>query len=158
MIEVVKYIHLVFLATWLGSMGFFTFIGAPAIFKTLERQLAGDVVGAIFPKYFLIGEISSVVAIVTLSIIGVKSGFSVSVKVGLVILALMTVTTYYSGLSILPNASEVKKEMRAETDEVKKAELTAKFRKIHGVSMALNVATIVLGLILLFYTVKYLSA
>ena len=37
---------------WVGMIVFFTFFAAPSIFKALPRELAGEVIGHIFPKYW----------------------------------------------------------------------------------------------------------
>ena len=61
-----KYIHLFAITTWLGGMIFFSYVAAPAAFKVLERQTAGDFVGVVFPKYFIMGYVASVVLVVKL--------------------------------------------------------------------------------------------
>jgi hypothetical protein len=42
------------LGVWLGSMLFFSFLGAPTVFDVLGDD-AGQVVNAIFPKYYVFG-------------------------------------------------------------------------------------------------------
>ena len=44
----IKFLHLLSLSIWVGAMVFFSFVAAPAIFKTLPRETSGDVVGKIF--------------------------------------------------------------------------------------------------------------
>jgi uncharacterized membrane protein len=153
-----KFIHLSVIAVWTGSMVFFSFICAPAVFKTFERDKAGDVVGAIFPAYFMLGEISAIVAALTLALIGIKTGFTPALKGGLVVITLMGGMAAYSGLINGPQARQVKQEIRAESDPAKKETLTKQFKKLHGVSMAVNVTTIVLSFVLLGFAMKYLSA
>jgi len=158
MLIISRYIHLLSIVVWIGSIVFFSFIGAPAIFRTLDRQAAGDVVGAIFPKYFMLWQVCSVLSILTLLHVGFVTGFSSSVKVGLVILALMGGITAYSSLVNGPQAREVKTQIRTETDEVKKEELKKKFGRLHGISMVLNIATLILGLVLIYFVIRYLPA
>ena len=50
----INYIYLLSLVCWLGSVIFFSFVAAPGIFKTLEREKAGEVIGVIFPRYYFI--------------------------------------------------------------------------------------------------------
>ena len=157
MLTVAKYIHLLSLVVWIGSIVFFSFIGAPTIFKTLDRQTAGDVVGAIFPKYFTLWQVCSVLAAITVAYIGLKEGFGVYLKTGLALLVLMGAITAYSSMVNAPAAREVKAEIRAEADESAKAELKKKFAKLHGVSMVLNLMTLVLGLALLYFAMRYLA-
>jgi len=42
-------------AVWLGAMGFFAFIVAPAAFSALDREAAGRFVSAVFPRYYAVG-------------------------------------------------------------------------------------------------------
>ncbi|NTW65040.1 MAG: DUF4149 domain-containing protein, partial [Nitrospirae bacterium] len=40
-------------ALWTGGMALFTFIVTPAIFRSYGRDQAGEIVGRLFPGYFL---------------------------------------------------------------------------------------------------------
>lgn len=51
------------LGAWLGSMVFFSFLGAPQVFETLDRDRAGRVVNAIFPRYYLFGVVLGTLAL-----------------------------------------------------------------------------------------------
>ena len=53
------FFHLLALVCWLGSIIFFSFFAAPAVFKALERPQAGDVIGAIFPRNYGLGYVSA---------------------------------------------------------------------------------------------------
>ena len=50
-------------AVWLGAMGFFAFIVAPAAFATLDREAAGRFVSVIFPRYYAVGLALGLVAL-----------------------------------------------------------------------------------------------
>lgn len=157
MLSLAKYIHLLSLVVWIGAMIFFSFIGAPAIFKTLDRRTAGDVVGEIFPKYFLLWQVCAAGAFLTLVYMGAKSGFSSPLKAGLVLLVLMGTVTVYSSHVNAPQARAVKAQIRKETDEGKIEALRKRFGRLHGISMALNIVTLGLGLLLLFFAVGYMA-
>jgi len=53
------------LGVWLGTIVFFSFVGAPKAFGVLEEDDAGDYVNAVFPIYYIVGAASGVVAFVT---------------------------------------------------------------------------------------------
>ena len=55
MVTLIHFIHLLSLVMWMGSIIFFSFFAAPAVFRLLDRKQAGEVVGAIFPKYYGLG-------------------------------------------------------------------------------------------------------
>jgi uncharacterized membrane protein len=157
MLTAVKYLHLLSLATWLGSVIFFSFVAAPSIFKNFERKMAGDIVGAIFPKYFFVNEICIIVAIITLAILGIKTDMTAAVKTGLILLGIALAFASYSGFANGPKARAVKAEIRAEKDESKIATLKKTFGKLHGISMAINVLNLLIGLGILFFSLRYLK-
>ncbi|MFC7080548.1 DUF4149 domain-containing protein [Halorussus caseinilyticus] len=58
------------LGIWLGSIVFFSFVGAPTTFDVLGDD-AGRVVNAIFPKYYSFGAALGVVAVAAALVVGV---------------------------------------------------------------------------------------
>ena len=60
-----KSLYLYSLTLWVGSMFFFTAVGAPAAFKILKKEEAGKYTGSVFPKYFGIGYILGLAALVS---------------------------------------------------------------------------------------------
>ena len=146
---ILNYLHLLSLIIWLGGIIFFSFIATPAIFDVLKREEAGQVVGAIFPNYYLLGYICGAIAIITTVILGVKGNSYEQIKV--VLLTIMLLTTLVAGLYILPKAQSIKKEMYASTDVKVKENLKKKFGQIHGISMGMNVLVLVSGLAVIFF-------
>ena len=43
------------LGVWLGSIVFFSFVAAPALFSELDEDRAGDAVNVVFPRYYVFG-------------------------------------------------------------------------------------------------------
>ena len=153
MLEVLKFIHLLSIVVWLGMLIFFTFLGAPSIFKTLPKETAGDVVGSIFPKYWITGYITSVLATATL--IAISSMRMAWPGWRLPVLIAMTVISFYSGLVVGKKARSIKAKIREGSDDLEA--LKRDFRKIHAVSAILNITVITLGLVLVFLTSVALS-
>jgi len=150
----ITYIHLLTLVVWFGGMIFFSFIAAPSIFSILPKETAGDVVGDIFPKYFFIGYISSLLLLGTLLWLG--RGQLKVVIAPLSIIFVMTCLTFYSGLIIGNKARSIKQEIRQTFKETKKEDLRKAFKKIHGVSMMFNATVIILSLIYVAFIAKIL--
>lgn len=138
----VKYIHLLTLCVWVGGMVFFSFIGAPAIFKHLTRDMAGTVVGAIFPKYWMMGYVCSLLLLGTLFYIAKGNVSAFKAQFG--ILAVAVALSFVSGMVIGAKARGIKAQMNAEQDGVKRETLHKEFGRMHGVSAIMNVATIFL--------------
>ncbi len=140
----INFIHLLGLVMWLGSIIFFSFFAAPPIFKLLDRKQAGEVVGAIFPKYYGIGYVCSVLVTAT-AFMG--SGGSMDPR--MVFLALMTACTFYAGMVISPQARQVKMALLEKPGD---AELEKQFSSLHKFSVMLNSTVLIFGLGLLWIT------
>ncbi|MGE5174225.1 MAG: DUF4149 domain-containing protein, partial [Betaproteobacteria bacterium] len=52
------------LALWVGGIAVFTFIITPVIFRSFGRDLAGEIVGKLFPGYFLYNLILAALALI----------------------------------------------------------------------------------------------
>src|ERR1700682_4083239 len=91
-------------AVWLGAMGFFAFVIAPAAFSVLEREAAGRFVSAVFPRYYAVGLALGLAALAGLGARwtgGAWRGWD-WLPMGLVLL--MLALTLYAGAVVLPAA------------------------------------------------------
>ena len=157
----VKFLHLFSLVVWVGTIVFFSFFAAPSIFKVLPRQgpgvVAGEVVGAIFPKYWLVGYFSGVLSVVTLLIVSYVEKSLPHARVFL--LTLMTGVTFYSGLVVGKEAASIKADIKGAEErgdlETKEA-LREVFKKVHAKSSILNMTVLALGLVVVFLTAQRL--
>lgn len=145
-----KFLHLLSLSIWVGAMVFFSLLAAPAIFKTLPRETAGDVIGEIFPKYWLLGYAACITALLTLVIMSALESTIPTAR--MTILALMTGAVFYNGLSAAAKARGIKAEIRAAQRQEEKDGLRGRFKKLHAISAALNMLSLALGVILIFLT------
>jgi putative copper export protein len=147
-----SFLHLLSLVCWIGSIVFFSFFAAPAIFKNLDRSDAGKVVGVIFPRYYVLGYICGTFVLLTL----VMQGFEVSrVKLGLVLV--MLVCSVFAGFGIGPNARKIKERLQGSISREEKDSLERKFKKFHRLSVQLNGTTLLAGLVLLWFTAEGLA-
>ena len=128
-ISVIRFIYLAGISVWFGMLVFFSFFAAPSIFKILPREAAGEVVGDIFPKYWLAGYICALSSFVSLIVISIMEKAFPAAKI--IILAVMTATTFYSGLVVGEKARGLKAEIKTEVDPVKKETLRAEFKRTH---------------------------
>jgi len=136
-VTLIHFIHLLSLVMWMGSIIFFSFFAPPAVFRLLDRQKAGEVVGAIFPKYYGLGYICSALAAATqmLSPRGMQG-------------APLIFLTIYAGLVINPKARALKEQMQVHPEN--RDALEPQFRSLHGWSVRLNATVLVFGLGLLW--------
>ena len=148
--NLINFIYLLSLVCWLGSVIFFSFVAAPAIFKTLEREQAGEVIGVIFPRYYVIGYVCGVLALATLlagsaEIPVVQSGLLLG----------MIICTFFAGMVIGPRARDLKARIKAEPENGEALRL--RFKSLHGWSVRLNAAVLLMGLVLLWGTAGILN-
>ena len=155
LITIIKFAYLMALIIWIGSIIFFSFFGAPSIFKVLDRELAGRVVGDIFPKYWMIGYICSATVLGTLLLLR-KFG-TANTTARIIIVSVMIIVVYITGLGIGTKAKRIKAQMYATDDTVEREEIRKKFMKIHGVSMSMNMTVLLLGLITIFITAYHVK-
>lgn len=135
-------------------MAFMTFVAAPSIFKVLPREKAGDVVGEIFPKYFLLEYSCYLLVILTALGIYYKEGYWNRSK--LYLLGLMLILSFYNGLVIAPRTHALRMEMRkVENEEVKKG-LWEQFVRYHGQSAVLNLIILLVGLAVILITAYFM--
>jgi hypothetical protein len=152
MLDFIKFVHLSSLVVWMGTVVFFSFFAAPGIFKALPRETAGEVVGAIFPSYWMTGYSSSLAALFSLLVISyAEKSFPVA---RVLVLAVMTGTTFYSGLVVGGEAAAIKARIKAAEDKEVKESLRAVFKKVHRRSSVLNMTVLALGAVVVFLTAR----
>ena len=125
----------VVVALWLGAMGFLAFAVAPAAFTTLERDAAGRLVSAIFPRYYLAGTALGAIALAACAVRAARSGARMGdwAVIGLVVL--MVAVTLYAWTAVLPAAHAAREAMHRPGAG---AEAAAQFARLHRISGVLN--------------------
>lgn len=141
-----NFIYLLSLVAWIGSIIFFSFFVAPVVFKTLDREKAGEVVGIIFPRYYKLGYICGALILLSFFVSGAD-------EVGLKWCAwgIMVIGSGLAGLVINPKAKKIKEQLKSLSEEEKHS-LEAKFKSLHSFSVKLNAAVLFSGLWLLGLT------
>lgn len=131
------------IASWLGGASLFTFVLTPTLFKSFNRDMAGGIVGALFPGYFLWGLACGIVALICLA--GKKSRAR---SVSAIIVAVMLTITSAQAFVIEPKAAALKREIPSFEVTPSDHPLRVQFRKLHTISAAGNLAVIGGGIIL----------
>lgn len=117
-------------ASLLGAMLFFSFAMTPVIFAKLEPEQAARTVRALFPVYYLVITVCGVTGALTLAIGGRPIPAALlAATAGFALLARQTIIP---GLDALRDAKNAGDEQAARG-----------FRRLHGFSMAINLAQIV---------------
>ena len=142
----INFIYLLSLVCWIGSIIFFSFFVAPVVFKTLEREKAGELVGIIFPRYYMIGYVCGVLVFAVLLLTGPETAGLKWCAWGIMMLG-----TASAGLGVNPKAKILKEKLK-DASEVEKPDLEARFKMLHSLSVKLNAAVLFAGLWLLWLT------
>ena len=142
----INFIYLLILVCWVGSIIFFSFFVAPVVFKTLEREKAGELVGIIFPRYYMIGYVCGVLVLVALLLAGPETAGLKWCAWGIMMLG-----TVCAGLAVNPKARILKEKLK-DAPETEKPDLEARFKTLHSLSVKLNATVLFAGLWLLWLT------
>lgn len=140
-----KSIGVIAVALWLGAMAFFSFAVAPAAFAVLGREPAGRLVSAVFPRYYLVGVLLGVVALVALAPRALSGAGAASWAAALLVL-MMVVLTVASWVVVLPAAHAAREALRQSPSD---PAASSRFARLHGVSAVLNVVTMLAGVAVL---------
>ncbi len=155
MLIALRFIYILSLIFWIGSIFFFSLIAGPSIFKVLPRETAGNVVTDIFPKYYMIAYICGGIAIITsiLSWVTASPSSGTSYLLRIIILAVMLGLATYAGTIIRPQALEVRSEMRSlAEDSPRYQEVSKRFSSIHKQSVIVNSTVFLLGIAIVLIT------
>ena len=120
------------ISIWVGSIIFFSAIIAPTVFKALDEKNAGIFLRAFFPKYYIFGIILGFIAL----ILGIKamSLMLVSMVVAMILLSIIS--------RLMIPVINAARDMGVEGE--------SRFKKLHTLSVFLNILTLIIGLIFIY--------
>ena len=142
--HLVHFTYIFGLVCWIGSIIFFSFFVAPIIFKLLDREKASEVVGVIFPRYYLLGYVC---AGLTLSSLFISAGNLFGAKQ--IFLFVMIIGWIYAGLFVGPKANDLKSQIKLASSKKERESLEEQFEKMHSLAVNLNGAVLLAGVGLL---------
>jgi len=136
------------LALWVGGMALFTFVATPVIFKTYPRDLAGEIVGRLFPGYFLYNLVLAVAALILFFIIA-RDQSKLPYRLSLLCVATAVLINLFIVFKLHPDTVRVKQQVASFESEAPDSPARKEFRKLHGISAVLNLVLIAEGITLL---------
>jgi len=143
-----RFIHGFTFIFWYGTLLYFTFIQAPILFKTLPRELFGQVQSQLFPAYYIISYICGTLLVVTYHLLHPLKSYVSQDCVKITALSLMLLLSLAQGLWIGPKVARLRIErLAAEVakDTPKVEALSRQFGISHGLSSLINLAVILAG-------------
>ncbi len=141
-------IYILILALWVGGIAVFTFNITPAIFRTFSRDQAGEIVGKLFPGYFLYNlAIAALALIMFFLIAGDQSTTTARLSLFLVTIALFI--NAYIVFKLHPDTVRVKQLIISFEREPPDSPARKRFSRLHAVSASLNLLLLADGILLL---------
>ncbi len=131
------------LAVWLGSVVFLSFIVAPSVFGALPREEAGRVMGAIFPRYYVLQSAAGVLTLAAALLLWLRARESRPWRTVTILIALMLAAAAYAGAVIQPRAQALRTALHSEPPS---PETQARFDLLHRRAVQLNGAVLLLGI------------
>jgi len=128
---------------WAGGNAIFTLMLTPILFKTESRDVAGRIVGNLFPGYFRWGIACGVIALVCR-----LAGRGFELKLPVIVLVAMLAVSSFQAFYVEPRAAELKRQIGSFETTSKDHPQRKEFSKLHGVSAICNLAVLAGGVLL----------
>ena len=136
------------LALWVGGIATFTFIVTPVIFRSFGRDLAGKIVGELFPGYFLYNLVLSGLALL-LFLVTAGDPSKTAYRLSLFLLIAALTINVFIVFKLHPDAVRVKQAVTSFERESPDSPMRKRFAKLHAVSAVLNLLLLADGVMLL---------
>ena len=128
---------------WLGGTTLFTFLLTPILFRVYSRDLAGNIVGVLFPAYFRWGLVCGAVALLCRLLL--RGRYTL---VAACLLVAMLALTVVQATVLEPRAAALKRDIPSFETTPADHPRRVEFRRLHGLSMAANLAVLGGGVVL----------
>jgi len=147
-----RFLFLISLCFWLGSIFFFSLVTAPSVFGALPKPEAGALISVIFNKYYIVQYILGVISIFSLLLLiflhrNSEKKFRI---IRLVLILLMFVMTLFSGTyvrnSAIMTSSEPASQLYIDSNK--------RFKSSHRNSVIINGLVFLSGIVILFNIAK----
>ena len=136
------------LALWVGGIAVFTFIITPAIFRSFGRDLAGEIVGKLFPGYFLYNMVIAALALILFFLVA-GDQTSTPARLSLFLVTIALFINAYIIFKLHPDTVRVKQQIISFERESPDSPARKQFSRLHAASASLNLLLLADGMVLL---------
>lgn len=156
MTNILRFLQVFALGTWIGSIFYFSAAVAPGAFRVLPSQdLAGLLVEFSLRRLHTLGVVAGIVFLLASAAIAVSaSGSRRSELLASIGVAIMLVLTVISQHIMIRRMMELRREMGSVAATAKEDPRRVEFDKLHRVSVQLEGATLLIGFAALFLRVR----
>jgi uncharacterized membrane protein len=126
-------------AVWVGAIVFQSAIVAPAVFGDLDETQARSFLRTLFPRFFRLGIVCGAVMLTSVGLFGMLGGWSATaatLAAGAMLMTLLAVAS----LALVPHINGARDAGSAGA---------TRFRRLHGASVMLTLAVLLVGIALL---------
>ena len=149
-------IYTLILSLWIGGMAIFTFVVTPAIFKSYNRDMAGELVGKLFPGYFTWTLVLSALALVAFFLLNADKS-SKAFQWSLALLTVALLANAYVSFKLHPDTIRIKQEVTSFDRAAPDSPARKEFRRLHAISAVVNLFVLTAGVTLLVLSRKLLK-
>jgi uncharacterized membrane protein len=154
MTNILRFVQFLALGTWLGSIIYFSFAVAPALFGALSsRDQAGAVVGIALGRLHHLGVIAGILYLV--AAIGLARSPKALAQPAALAVMVMLLLTVVSQHHVIPRMAQLRAQMVSVDATPPENPLRAEFDRLHKISVRLEGSVLLLGLIALFLTARH---
>ena len=150
MSTVVRFLQFLTLGTWVGSILYFGAIVAPAAFTVLTQDQAGALVGLTLGRLHLLGIVAGVIYLLVTAI-WARSALALARPAPLLVIV-MLVLTFVSQFWVMSTMDALRAQMGSVAAAPPADALRASFDRLHRISVNLEMAVLIAGLLALFFT------
>ena len=150
MTTVVRFLQFFTLGVWIGAIVYFAAIVAPAAFTVLTADQAGALVGLTLGRLHLMGIVAGVIYLLVTAI-WARSAAALLRPAPLLVL-IMVVLTFISQFWVSGTMDALRGQMGSVSATPATDNLRASFDRLHRISVNLELAVLVAGVLALFFT------
>lgn len=156
MTNILRFVQVFALGTWVGSIFYFSAAVAPGAFRVLPSQdLAGVLVEFTLRRLHTLGITAGIVFLLASAVLALSaSAARRSVLLPSIGVAVMVVLTVISQHVVIRRMTELRREMGSVAATAVDSPLRVEFDKLHKVSVQLEGSTLLIGFASLFLTVR----
>jgi hypothetical protein len=150
MSTLVRFLQFFTLGTWVGSILYFAAIVAPAAFSVLTQDQAGALIGLTLGRLHLMGIVAGAIYLL-ITAIGARSAAALLRPAPLLVIV-MLVLTFVSQFWVMGTIDALRSQMGSVAATPATNALRASFDRLHRISVQLETAVLIAGLLALVFT------
>lgn len=150
MVPLIEYLHALAIAVLVGKVVLLSFVVAPILAKSLEREQFGLVVRRLFPAYYVLGMGTAILGLVSLSGLAMIRGMSPSLLIAGGIWLIILAAESYCRSPLTPQSNAMRDRLKEQEQRgAVDPNLQAAWNRLHQRSVSLNSLVLLAGLCLL---------